>query len=312
VILLAARKFAVTTPKTIYVSIASYRDSELKNTVLSLFSSWSGITSLKVVVVIQGDHKEQQVLDDQHFPELRVLKYHYLDAMGVCWARKQSYSLYDREPYVLQIDSHSIFVSDWDLILLDQYGKALELTPKPILTGYPPGYQLVGSQRVTDPAQLSNRDIVVTWASGLPMGHPIDRCAPYPLKHLHICGCFIFTDGKFVEDIPYDEQIVFWGEEPSLALRAYCRDWRMMTIGDHVLWHYWQGDGMPRLRKVLWEDDIERGWRVSEIHHQQAMPRLQSILRGTLRGVYGVDNLDKFDEYSRLSFERYGVSLFQE
>ena len=43
-----------------------------------------------------------------------------------------------------------------------------------------------------------------------------------PVKSCHIAAGFFFTSGRFVEEVPYDPQLYFHGEEQSLALRVCC------------------------------------------------------------------------------------------
>ena len=50
---------------------------------------------------------------------------------------------------------------------------------------------------------------------------------------------FLFAPGKFVEDVPYDPELYFHGEEISLALRAFTHGYDLFHPSQHILWHFY-------------------------------------------------------------------------
>ena len=150
---------------SIFVSIASYRDSETRPTIDAMYSTalhpqriFTGI----VAQLVEGEEYDEDIwrsISDSKMLEsqqLRVMRIHARDATGPCYARGLCQSLYRGEDYVLQIDSHMRFRQNWDEYLIqtirglqDQrrqlsIGNELEMAhcDKIMLTAYPIGYTL--------------------------------------------------------------------------------------------------------------------------------------------------------------------------
>jgi glycosyltransferase involved in cell wall biosynthesis len=300
--------------ETIFVNIASYRDSEIKNTVLSLYQNCSDPSLLDTVVVLQGDESEQSCLSEleekDQFPNLRILKYDFLASRGVCWARAQGYRWARDQKYVLQVDSHTVFLPDWDTKIRNQFRKMAKVAQKPILTGYPPPYTKQDETRVLDYAQL-NLDIEVLEVTGLPFGRSLPRNETTFAEHFHLPCCFIFTTMDFVRTVPYDETIFFWGEETTMAVRSYCKGFRMFVPETHVCFHHYQYASDPvTLRRRYWDDD---GWRSKELGkdalHGKSLERVRSVLSGTLKGRFGIENMQMYLEFCKNFKMKYGLPL---
>lgn len=145
---------------TIFVSIAAYRDSELRHTVRSLLRTAQSPHRVYVGVVNQtaaGDEDcglgAEAIADcfsgaadpEQYFARhVQVLTVPHCRARGPLYARSLAAGLYRGEEYVLQVDSHMRFRMHWDAYLVDtlELARDREGCPKPVLTAYPQGYQL--------------------------------------------------------------------------------------------------------------------------------------------------------------------------
>ena len=98
---------------TIFLSISSYKDPLLINTLQSAYKNAKNKDSIIFAVVDQNDQK----LELENFDFFPQLRYHFLPgefARGCAWARSLAQSLYMGEDYFLQVDSHTIFEQDWD------------------------------------------------------------------------------------------------------------------------------------------------------------------------------------------------------
>ena len=140
---------------TIFVSIASYRDSETVPTISALFATATNPQHVVVGLVLQlldDDEYDKkiriQLMEYQkQYPDhqIRVLYANAIDSTGPCNARAQCQTLHRGEDYIMQIDSHMRFRQNWDryLIELHQYESCNLSSPnKVVLTAYPVGYQL--------------------------------------------------------------------------------------------------------------------------------------------------------------------------
>ena len=48
---------------------------------------------------------------------------------------------------------------------------------------------------------------------------------------------FLFTIGSFVEEVPYDPELYFFGEEIAMTLRAYTHGYDLFHPHQVLVWH---------------------------------------------------------------------------
>eukprot|EP01066_Platyproteum_vivax_P016350 Platyproteum_vivax@DN7090_c0_g2_i1.p1 len=145
----------------IFIGIASYRDPELRNTVLSAFYQAERPANISVGIVWQGASEDVQpeswiqtevadFLQCHDDPEpakqvtletllgeavdcaqmtallndrIRLIRIDSKKARGPVWARSWIRYMLREEDFYLQIDSHMRFDANWDTFLLKEYGK---------------------------------------------------------------------------------------------------------------------------------------------------------------------------------------------
>ncbi len=130
--------------KSIFVAIASYRDPEWTWTVRDLFDK--AIYPHRITV---GTCWQYISPDDDHFVhtptrqgQVRCIYYDARYSLGCCWAKAEAQKLWQREDYVLNIDSHMRFVLGWDEAMIAMLNNCP--SPKPILSTYPAPYEPPG------------------------------------------------------------------------------------------------------------------------------------------------------------------------
>jgi [Skp1-protein]-hydroxyproline N-acetylglucosaminyltransferase len=149
--------------KSIFVSIASYMDSECLPTLKNMYQTASVPERVRVGVVWQHDAASWMSsyrCDDDDNSELSIgkeidfnswygenvlhVEMHYSQATGPCFARHLAESLWRGEEYFLQIDSHMRFRQNWDAYLIRMHFVCIDelKSNRPILTTYPLGYTL--------------------------------------------------------------------------------------------------------------------------------------------------------------------------
>jgi len=238
----------------VFVQIASYRDPELLPTVNDMIEKAKYPDRLTFGICWQYDESEKTDTFD-HLPNFRVKKYHYSESQGLGWARNVTNSLYEGEKYTLQIDSHHRFVENWDEILLEDYNQALETSEKPVITTYctPFNPQECSCKYENTPSLMSQYEFS---ADRLLMSMPWyiqdykDRTRV--IKARTISGHFYFTEGNFVNEVPYDPDIYFGGytEETTLSVRAFTKGYDFYSPYRLVMWHEYTRN----YRKKHWED----------------------------------------------------------
>ena len=128
----------------IFISIASYRDSELIPTIEDCLAKAKNPRNLVFAI-------SRQFHPDDGFDNLdkykkrksfKIIETNYKDSLGVCHARHHLQKLYDGEEYYLQLDSHHRFDQNWDeklkKCLRDLKNKGHK---KPIISSYLPSYE---------------------------------------------------------------------------------------------------------------------------------------------------------------------------
>lgn len=287
---------------SIFISLASYRDPDLINTVKSLIDNADNPKDLVFGIVNQeqkGKHIDFSRLGDQ----VRVVNMHYKDAKGAGYARKIAMELYDGEDFFFQVDAHMRFAKGWDTSLIDMYNWCAKDagSHKVILSQFTAPF-IVGSDGKDyyihdDPdfwEEPSWTSVVNTWA-GVWAGNRerIDDLSVPAKSHTVLCG-LLFTHGDFVKEIPYDERISFMGEELCIALRAYTRDWHIYAPNKMVAWHFYKREERPK----IWKDNVGgRSWTDIEMYSQRVQ---KSILLAEEIGTYGIADYEKYLDYQKM------------
>ena len=76
--------------------------------------------------------------------QVREVRLDYREATGPCKARALAQALWAGEAFVLQLDAHMRFAPAWDAALVGWLRQAEAARPgsKPVLSTYPPGFQV--------------------------------------------------------------------------------------------------------------------------------------------------------------------------
>lgn len=294
--------------ETIFVAIAAYCDPELVSTIENCLAKAMRPTSLRFGICLQYDdsggpdvdrHCLDRFADDERF---RVLKFDHRASEGGCWARNQVQELYKGETYTLQIDSHTRFAESWDVLLI----RMIEDFPseKPLITGFPPLYTRDGNGDIelTDLYELNVVPTAVaeSWSSEGWIHHPHKRILQnrvFPRATRFLSGAFVFTFGKWNEEVRQDPEHIYTGEEFALTLRSYTHGYDLFNPSRIVVWH--RCHPTPN-RKFLNDkpDDVVRK------KHEIAVGRLRTLLKGDPEGTlgrYGLGKQRTLEDFARFS-----------
>lgn len=289
---------------SIFISIVSYRDTELVPTIKSLIENASNPKSLHFGIVSQ-DLKNKH--PDLSFVEnISYIKMDSTESRGVGYARKIAMGLYEGETYFLQIDSHMRAAKNWDSEMIQMYFSSCVLgkTNKIILSQFPAPYEVQTDGSIFYPKNHEELWDRPSWSTVHNRDHGAwsalrqdikDLSKPHP-SHTVLAG-YIFAPGIFVNEIPYDERISFMGEELCIALRSYTRGWKIYAPHKMLLWHYYKRNRSPKVWNQV--EDINRPlkWVEMEMNSKKIQ---KNILLGLEQGVYGIGDYDKYLEYQEL------------
>ena len=298
--------------ETIFVQIASYRDSELLPTIKDGIAKATYPDRLRFGICWQHapeDHWDN--LDEfKSDPRFRIMDVPWQQSKGLGWARSHTQKLWRGETYTLQLDSHHRFIQGWDTELIDMM--AMTGSAKPILTSYaapyspgepmenPVPYKMVGTT-------FSSYGTILFYPHVIP--NPEQFTKPIPARF--VSGHFFFTLGIHCQEYKYDPEIYFAGDEISLSIRSFTLGYDLFHPHKHVVWHQY----IRAQSKKHWDDfnsNSKQNGTTSDAWHELdevSKKRLRQMLREE-------DNHVDLGEYtlgrvrSHADYEKYaGISF---
>jgi hypothetical protein len=275
--------------KTIYVSIASFMDKELKKTVVSLLSNARNPENIFLYILSQDNvHPDLEKILKRY----EVLGYKYEKVLpesskGVGHARYITRSFLSKSyTYYLQIDSHSIFEWKWDVKLIRDYEKAEKKWERFIFTSYPPGYDYIDGFPVktssSDPPPIVGiRPILETPTRYEPkyIQYSGDE---YGQETGYFCGGLGFGRSEHFLQVPYDPEIYFNGEEQTQSIRFFENGIKLVCPPNIYLYHNYNGD----MRQRHWQ--VVQGW---ENLDKLSQNRLNSFFTVSSNSEYSLKSL---------------------
>lgn len=257
------------------VLVANYRDStRCSETLRSIFDNAVAPQNVMISIYdqIYPEQGERQCIDV--FCELVGEEYCRRDqivssqinaanATGPTAARYATEEAITDEDFCMTIDSHLIFIPDWDEKIMAQWD-SLE-NPNAIISVYPKSTEHLTNHDVDDKVQLmcmsrietQDADSMVQYAA--PMW--IDKKdTPKPRLMSQLAGGFNFggcTQAKTVRNDPYTPYL-FHGEEYSRASRLWTAGYDFYVPSEDIAYHWYEK------RKVVWERDWSERWQIQQ------------------------------------------------
>ena len=178
----------------------------------------------------------------------------YKDAKGPTYARYYCADLWRGEQYFLQIDSHTTFVKDWDVDLIEMI-EMIKLDPnessRPVLSAYPPtkeqmdikGYPEMDNGKV-------NQDGIPSFLCG--WSKHSDR--PKRSNKPWAAAGFMFLESYFLYSVPFDPNLshLFQGEETLFSARLWTSGWDFYAPNKKVCYHHYN-----RTKAPLYHQDLK-------------------------------------------------------
>ena len=220
---------------TIFVSIASYRDSECYHTIKDIFNKASNPKRVFIGVVWQYmPGIDQDNVQNDYGDRVKIIEVDANKSRGVCWARSIAQSIWDGQDFYLQVDSHSRFINNWDVILFEEIDKCQSnnVVLSTICMQYTP-------PDVYGPLSATTMRIDGFNSDRLPFFKGIrhEENMPNPVPSPWVCGHFIFCSSKIILECPYDPHLYFYGEEISLASRLWTSGWNIFAPSRGIVFH---------------------------------------------------------------------------
>lgn len=288
----------------IFVSIASYRDPQLNPTISDCLAKADHPERLRFGICQQRGPEEPLTAFAEN-PRFRVLDVPWQQSRGACWARAQIMNLWREEEYYLQLDSHCRLGHGWD----SELTQMLEATEslKPVLSTYACSFNPDRDEVLSGhPLQIGFRDFS---SEGIPCFRPASianwKLRSKPVRARFLSAGFLFARGSFVEEIPYDPDLYFLGEETNLTIRAFTSGYDFFHPHKSIVWHQYKRLESPK----HWSDHvrsngIDSEWRALD---KASKSKLQQLISSKESGRYSLGTartLESYESYAGIDFTR--------
>lgn len=291
-------------PGKIFVSIASFCDPDLENTLTDIFDKAATPEHLRVVVCLQDSEETYRQLSGKFGDKVEFLFVRSEESGGCCWARSLIQQQISNEPYYMQLDSHHRFARNWDVMcrtFLAHCG-----TEKAVLTSYLPSFDPRTGDRDGKPYVLKgeyfyDNDKLRIQPAALDDPEYFDKPVPAHLLSAH----FIFTYRSWALQVPYDPEMYFEGEEDTLSVRSYTHGWDLFHPHRIIAWHHYTRTNEPR------HHDVVDSWVAL---HEKSLLRMRQLLGmepGEIKAPFGLGSarqLRDYEQYSGIWFRQRLVS----
>ena len=294
-----------TTPPTIFVNIASYRDDvELWSTVEDAVAKAEHPERLRFAIVDQTMYPARE--DKLALAAPAQIEYLFVDykfSRGPCWARAVGFTLLYNEDYVLQVDSHSRFDPGWDTWFIKTITRLKAKSSRPYLSMMPYGFtyedkkvklERWGAATVGQkPAQDGPMSAVAVNYTGAVCTHTDD------LEGSRISAGCVFAPADLFRQVLIDPALYFYGEEHNFSVRAFTHGWDLFFVAGQPVFHLFN-DTKCSVRAPHWNDDddkqrAKRWWTYDE----QSNQRLKRLLvDGADLGAYGLGTVRSLADYA--------------
>jgi len=249
----------------IHVSICSYRDPDLPNTVNSLIENHSNDgDGLSIHILNQYCEKTSpfNVLKsiNRKKAKIKIHGVEYSKTKGVCWARHLMQKEWNGEDYFLMLDSHHRFRKNYNLDCINTLEDTEKIyNEKVILTNYLASFDPYDENKTINESWQLNFDRFVVGGGTNPDGIIFTipstmenfKKRKTPRSTAFFSAHFMFSRGSVCKECVYDPNLWFHGEEQSYATRLYTHGYNLKNIHLPVAFHFYERRG----RTKVWDDN---------------------------------------------------------
>lgn len=308
----------------IFISIASYRDSELVETITSAIENSDFPELLDFWILNQIDFEnDKNCIIPGHLlnKNISYQVMDYKESSGACFARSYIWKNFlKNQKFALQVDSHTRFTKSWDTNLKKMWYDLKD--EKWVLTHYPVRYfpkeWIFDMQYYTYFKVLSLRDNwlpeISSWSFFFSDIENRSHKTPF------IAAWFIFWLSEMFKNIPYDPYLYFQGEEMTYAARLWTNGYNFYLPTKGFVWHKYHFDFSNNKNledNFHWEDN-KKTWLKRDILSIKRCRHLLNIEKTVDKEV--LKDLEKYwlgkertlEDYEKFSWISYKNQTLEE
>jgi hypothetical protein len=136
-----------------------------------------------------------------------------------------------------------------------------------------------------------------------PGAFPPGRASKQPLRARFLAAGFLFAPGRFVEEVPYDPELYFMGEESAMTVRAFTHGYDLFHPAETIIWHeYIRADARKHWGDHSDAADVPSPWSKLD---ETSRHKVRRLLLGELVESFGLGQsrtLNEYEAYAGLSF----------
>lgn len=295
---------------SIFVSVAAYRDPQLVPTVQDCLRKADNPERLRFGICWQRDPSDSP-LAFTNDPRVRILDVHWRDSKGACWARAEIMKLWEGEVWFLQVDSHCRFAKGWDTRLVQAMAETG--SAKPIVSTYAAPFT-PGENEI-----LQNAPLQMVFQQFTPEGIPRLRPGAFPprrnskkpLRARFLAAGFLFAPGHFLQEVPYDPELYFMGEESAMTVRAFTHGYDLFHPAETIVWHdYIRADAPKHWGDHSDDSGVASPWSKLD---ERSRRKIQRLLSGDPVDSFGLGKartLSEYEAYAGLSFRHQKAQAY--
>ena len=308
---------------SIFVSIPCFGgDTELIPTIKSCINNANNPDKIFLGIAIIGekDYYEKVIEEFKDNTNIKISFHDYKNHLGTGIGKKLPINFYNKEDYILQIDSHSRFINGWDEYLIQKHEYAVSKLKnnKLLLTGTPAHYTYKKNDQ-GEYDEILFRQVLgyniwfdkSTWVCDgrFPLfGHAYPSEVSKELKNrllkeeilpaAKVCGAFIFGNNLFAENRHLDENTLFYEEEIWQTSELLHSGFTLVYPGElAVISHLHTQDiidGIGERKNLL---------HIQEQYGRDIVKENTERIRNLLTNEESKEKLKKFQEYANFYFE---------
>lgn len=233
----------------------------------------------------------------------------YPAMLGLCIGRMNSLSFYNKEDYIFQLDAHMLFEKNWDTKIINAFEEIKKHYEKPIISSRVPWWS-ISENKINHYNNQFNKGcgpMIIDKELGNSEGYPKLATAQTVWEekkykeHALVSGHFIFAEPSAFEDVLPDPQIMFAGDEITLALRLWTRGYRMFAIKNPIVWHLNKFDGDLYHKDRLMSAELPGKEKdLQKYRSSYGYKRVEDILTGKILGYWGAPDIEKLKEFESI------------
>lgn len=223
----------------IFLSIASYRDPDLINTIKDAYKRADRPDRITFGVLFQGTKEEMNTFLSEAVGKMNVKYVHHNDTKGTGWARNiLTKDMLQDEEYWLQIDSHTRFIQGWDTKLIDLYNKIGEDC---LISAYPPHFGMNEPYEVYTTKTLNNKALVEGFTDVFSFENTVGKIPEQEYEEsITAAGAFQFTKRHVAKSMTFDAYFNPWMDQEISSCLAWMNGFNIYAPRDAILWHCYE------------------------------------------------------------------------